>query len=315
MMPGTETREEVDSKRENNNVTVSSAQPIQLTVQKSQDDASGTRFVGVDESVDEQLKKSTIGLVSLEDFQKTKEGIEEEKRKQAAKTAQEKHSTAGKKSKKDKRKAKSKLSFLGDDEEGETEASEPESKRPKLSKNPNVDTSFLPDREREAQEREMREELRKNWLAEQERIKNEVIEITYSYWDGSGHRKVVECKKGDDIGAFLGKCRNQVPELRGTSVDNLMYIKVSFFNSMSADWQEDLIIPHHYTFYDFIINKARGKSGPLFNFDVHDDVRLISDATKEKDESHAGKVVEPDPRSFPLRDGRCTTRIKTTVPT
>jgi XAP5, circadian clock regulator len=47
-----------------------------------------------------------------------------------------------------------------------------------------------------------------------------------------------------------------------------------------------------YTFYDFIINKARGKSGPLFNFDVHDDVRLLADATKEKDESHAGKVVE-----------------------
>lgn len=56
--------------------------------------------------------------------------------------------------------------------------------------------------------------------------------------------------------------------------------------------QEDLIIPAHYTFYDFIVNKARGKSGPLFNFDVHDDVRLLADATKEKDESHAGKVVE-----------------------
>ena len=54
----------------------------------------------------------------------------------------------------------------------------------------------------------------------------------------------------------------------------------------------DLTIPQHYTFYDFIINKARGKSGPLFNFDVHDDVRLLADATKEKDESHAGKVVE-----------------------
>lgn len=55
-----------------------------------------------------------------------------------------------------------------------------------------------------------------------------------------------------------------------------------------------LILAHlqHYTFYDFIINKARGKSGPLFNFDVHDDVRLLADATKEKDESHAGKVVE-----------------------
>ena len=40
------------------------------------------------------------------------------------------------------------------------------------------------------------------------------------------------------------------------------------------------------------MNKARGKSGPLFNFDVHDDVRLLADANVEKDESHAGKVVE-----------------------
>lgn len=40
----------------------------------------------------------------------------------------------------------------------------------------------------------------------------------------------------------------------------------------------------HYTFYDFIVNKARGKSGPLFNFDVHEDVRLMQDVTVEKDE-------------------------------
>lgn len=52
------------------------------------------------------------------------------------------------------------------------------------------------------------------------------------------------------------------------------------------------VYEQHYTFYDFIVNKARGKSGPLFNFDVHDDVRLLADATVEKDESHAGKVVE-----------------------
>ncbi|KAJ2725542.1 hypothetical protein GGI07_001170 [Coemansia sp. Benny D115] len=71
-----------------------------------------------------------------------------------------------------------------------------------------------------------------------------------------------------------------VVELRGSKVDALVYVK------------EDLIIPHHYTFYDFIVNRARGKSGPLFDFDVHDDVRLVHDATKEKDDSHAGKVCE-----------------------
>lgn len=199
-----------------------------------------------------------------------------------------------KKRKKRKKAANSTLSFSIDDEDG-GEAGEPngknkntgqdddepthQAKRAKL-KNPSVDTSFLPDREREEEERRTREELRKEWLGAQEEMKKEEIEITCSYWDGSGHRMSVKCKKGDDIGTFLEKCRQQVPELRGISVDNLMYIK------------EDLIIPHHYTFYDFIVNKARGKSGPLFNFDVHDDVRLIADATIEKDESHAGKVVE-----------------------
>lgn len=53
-----------------------------------------------------------------------------------------------------------------------------------------------------------------------------------------------------------------------------------------------ILFLQHYTFYDFIVNKARGKSGPLFNFDVHDDVRMLADANVEKDESHAGKVVE-----------------------
>jgi hypothetical protein len=39
-----------------------------------------------------------------------------------------------------------------------------------------------------------------------------------------------------------------------------------------------------YTFYDLIITKARGKSGPLFSWDVHEDVRVLADASREKDE-------------------------------
>lgn len=71
----------------------------------------------------------------------------------------------------------------------------PSAKRAKLTKNPFVDTSFLPDREREENERKMREELRKKWLTEQEEVKKEEIEVTYSYWDGSGHRKSVTVSK------------------------------------------------------------------------------------------------------------------------
>lgn len=149
-----------------------------------------------------------------------------------------------------------------------------------MKKNPDVNTSFLPDKERDEREKKEKEKLKEKWLAEQQILKDEKILVTYSYWDGSGHRKQVECKKGDTIAQFLDKCRTQIHEIRNVNVDNLLYVK------------EDLIIPHHYTFYDFIVNKIRGKSGPLFSFDVHDDIRLVNDASIEKNESHAGKVVE-----------------------
>ena len=55
--------------------------------------------------------------------------------------------------------------------------------------------------------------------------------------------------------------------------------------------KEDLIIPSNKTFYDFIVTKARGKSGPLFDFGVNDDVRLLGGANVETEESHAGKVI------------------------
>ncbi|KIL69898.1 hypothetical protein M378DRAFT_68685 [Amanita muscaria Koide BX008] len=255
---------------------------------------STNRFVGQHDSVEDSLRHSTVGLVRLEDFQQRRKEIEEAKAREAARSNELKDEQ--KKSKKRKKVAKATLSFaLDDEEDGEDgdasvkseskeqddgDSNEPPVKKSKFKKNPHVDTSFLPDREREEAERRERERLRLEWLEKQEQVKKEDIEITYSYWDGTGHRKSVVCKKGDSISTFLEKCRQQFSELRGVSVDNLMYVK------------EDLMIPHHHTFYDFIINKARGKSGPLFNFDVHDDVRLLHDATKEKDESHAGKVVE-----------------------
>jgi len=87
-------------------------------------------------------------------------------------------------------------------------------------------------------------------------------------------------KKGTTIEQFLELVRQEFKELRGVSAENLLFVK------------EDLIIPHHFSFYDLIVSKARGKSGPLFHFDVHDDIRVVNDASIEKDESHAAKVVE-----------------------
>lgn len=255
---------------------------------------SSNRFVGENDSMEESLKKHTVGLVHLEEFQQRRKEIEELKAREAAMTSELKYvslsnwfeaRTGGlqdmecllrdeqKKAKKRKKAAKAKLSFaMDDDEEGEGSGSntpgangdgeeadgEKPAKRSKFRKNPGVDTSFLPDRDREEDDRRERERLRQEWLKRQEDLKHEEIEVTYSFWDGSGHRKSVmvsspfvdiqtcwltvrphcirqlltsygnglQCKKGDDIGSFLEKARQQFPELRNVTSDNLMYIKV-----------------------------------------------------------------------------------------
>jgi hypothetical protein len=34
--------------------------------------------------------------------------------------------------------------------------------------------------------------LQQEWIAQQTVIKNEMLQITYSYWDGQGHRRVIQ---------------------------------------------------------------------------------------------------------------------------
>ncbi|CAN6587038.1 unnamed protein product [Malus baccata var. baccata] len=247
------------------------------------------------EILETAFKKETIGLVTREQYVEKKENIknkyEEEEKEKLQKLQQEEEELQLQKRKKRKIKGSSRLSFADEVEDGiEEEGGENKSTEAtrlrcgRLGKDPTVETSFLPDSEREAEEQAERERLRKQWQTEQDKIRRESLQITYSYWDGTGHRRVLQVKKGDKIGDFLKAVQQQLApefrEVRTTSVENLLYVK------------EDLIIPHQHSFYELIVNKARGKSGPLFHFDVHEDVRTIADATIEKDESHAGKVVE-----------------------
>lgn len=269
---------------------------LEMRKQKIEDENAianiGNKFAVHYDAVEAQLKSSTVGLVTLNEMKAKQEFMVHEREKQLAKKEAEKALKVEEEKQKQKKKVKekAKLSFSVEDEESESDENydksdndEPLLKRKKIGKNPDVDTSFLPDREREEAENRLREQLRQEWVTKQEQLKNEEIEITYSYWDGSGHRRIARMRKGNTVSQFLHRCletlRKDFTELRVATVDQLMYIK------------EDLIIPHHYSFYDFIVTKARGKSGPLFNFDVHEDVRLVADARVEKDESHAGKVV------------------------
>ncbi|DBA03667.1 TPA: hypothetical protein N0F65_006846 [Lagenidium giganteum] len=251
-------------------------QDIQLTHQRGARIDKG--FQSRKEDEDAEFKRQTVGLVTAEEFRRKRENLAN-----ARDVVEDAPRVEKKKPKKRKQKKTGPLSFSMDDDVDD-DAEIAVTKKLKITKNPHVETDFLPDKERQQKEEEERRKLRKEWEEEQERIKNENVVVTYSYWDGSGHRREITVPKKTTIGRYLELVRqqlvNEFAELRGVSGDNLIYVK------------EDLIIPHHYTFYDLIVTKARGKSGPLFHFDVHDDVRLINDARIEKDESHPGKVVE-----------------------
>ncbi|XP_004432213.1 PREDICTED: protein FAM50B [Ceratotherium simum simum] len=265
------------------------------TITKSKVDK---KFSAHFDAVEAELKSSTVGLVTLNDMKARQEALLKEREMQLARREQLEarqlrlEALREQARKREQKRKISSLSFSleegGEGGEGAAAAERPkpgEVSRPKkhLGKNPDVDTSFLPDREREEEENRLREELRREWEARRETVKREEMEVTFSYWDGSGHRRAVRIHKGGTVQQFLKKAlqglRKDFRELRAAGVEQLMYVK------------EDLILPHYHTFYDLLVTKARGKSGPLFNFDVHDDVRLLSDATMEKDESHAGKVV------------------------
>ncbi|XP_063991573.1 protein FAM50 homolog [Diachasmimorpha longicaudata] len=272
-------------------------QEIELRKKKIEDDLKihniENKFATHYNAVEQQLKTSTIGLVTLNEMKAKQENIVKERERKLAQKEKEKEqekerALAAKQAEKNKQKKQIQaLSFnLDEDEEDSEENSEDDDATPavkKIKKNPHVDTSFLRDREREEEENRLREELRQEWAMKQNALKEEEIEITFSYWDGSGHRRSVMMKKGNSIYQLLQRClevlRREFSELKTVMADQLMYVK------------EDLILPHHYTFYDFIVTKARGKSGPLFTFDVHDDIRMVHDASVETEESHAGKVL------------------------
>uniref|UniRef100_A0A671RVZ8 Protein FAM50A-like n=1 Tax=Sinocyclocheilus anshuiensis TaxID=1608454 RepID=A0A671RVZ8_9TELE len=246
------------------------------------------------DAVEQELKSSTVGLVTLNDMKAKQEALVKEREKQLAKKEQSKElqlkleKQKEKKRKEEQKRKIASLSFSPDEGvEEEEEEEEPEEeicipvKKKKLGKNPDMDTSFLLDRDREVIQfcttcnPEFDTLLLLCCMCKLD--KHVLMHVLYC--------KIVlhSMKKGNTIQQFLQRAlevlRKDFSELRSAGVEHLMYIK------------EDLIIPHHHSFYDFIVTKARGKSGPLFSFDVHDDIRLVNDATVEKDESHAGKVV------------------------
>lgn len=247
---------------------------------------------GQAEVVDLAFKAQTVGLVSKEEFQEKQSNFD---RIRGADNAHSSEKTVGKATDEAnlRKKKVATLSFDVDEseeEEEEARASLEDPRKhgigvlPRLGKDPLVDTCFLPDRDKELQEKEMRAILEKEYIRKQEALKAEPLSVTYSYFNGSGHRRSVTVRKGDTILDFL-KCvqaqlRDSFREIKSSSSSDLMYIK------------EDVILPHSMSFYELIMRKAQGKSGPLFRFDVQEHISAVADCRLPSMDSHPGKVVE-----------------------
>ncbi|KAG5963521.1 hypothetical protein E4U58_003539 [Claviceps cyperi] len=113
-----------------------------------------------------------------------------------------------------------------------------------------------------------REALRREFVAVQEAVKATEIAIPFIFYDGSNVTGgTVRVKKGDFVWVLLDKSRKVGAERRvgergnprrawaRVGVDDLMLVR------------DNIIIPHHYDFYYFIINECYGPEGRrLFEF-------------------------------------------------
>uniref|UniRef100_A0A915LV98 Protein FAM50 homolog n=2 Tax=Meloidogyne TaxID=189290 RepID=A0A915LV98_MELJA len=245
-----------------------------------------SKFTTNVDQIEEKFKASTVGLVTLDEVKERQNEIYS-LNKELSKVTDDNEQ----KPRFDRVVQKRVLSFKNFDDEEEDEKPVVIVKK-RLGMDPTVDTSFLPDRERDEQIQRERERIGAEWLEMQEKEKNEEIMVAFCYWDGSSHRRDFKTKKGTTIAQFLQKAldlfRKEFLELKLATVENLMFIK------------EDLIIPHFYTFQDFIKTRQMGKTGPLWQFESVGEIRVRQDAALDVGESHPVKANFEDTRC------RCT---------
>ncbi|KAL8931040.1 MAG: hypothetical protein Q9208_000142 [Pyrenodesmia sp. 3 TL-2023] len=165
---------------------------------------------------------------------------------------------------------------------------------------PNANVTFVPKvmtKSALLREAQTREQLRKEFLAVQEAVKATDIVIPFVFYDGTnipgGSCKV---KKGDYVWLFLDRSRKVGAELgvgggeknssrrewARVGVDDLMLVR------------GEIIIPHHYEFYYFIVNKTLGHSStPLFDY-----ASTTTLPTSNTHSTSTSRSVSPDPATF-----------------
>ncbi|VBB76828.1 Putative protein of unknown function [Podospora comata] len=282
-----------------------------------------SRFTAQNQTTNERLSHTTVGLVGLADFRKRRAEVLEQQEREAreaaaaitrannnsnvptppdrsqtgtpaaavpvpseSETDRRHHQPPPKRKKKTttKRAVKALVSFGDDDEENNQEEAGPQTTKPK-SKNPtpesesdtkkivNTSAPVIPKALTKAarlKEQAEKDALRKEFLILQAAVKQTEIAIPFVFYDGTNiPGGVVRVKKGDHIWLFLDKSRKVGAELgvggdknanarrdwARVGVDDLMLVR------------RGVIIPHHYDFYFFIMNKTLGPKGKrLFEY-------------------------------------------------
>ncbi|KAI9163880.1 Protein FAM50 [Paramyrothecium foliicola] len=269
-------------------------------------DQAPSRFTPQNKTTNERLSNQTVGLVQLSDFRKRRAEVLEQQVREAREAAFSGTSTpdrsqtgtpdnagsdsanaSGARPLKKKKKQGKKLLSFGDDEEGDealsiassskageasaTEGTDSEDsvKKPKFRANAGV--SLAPKVMTKAalrKEAAERETLRREFLQLQTAVKATEIAIPFVFYDGTNiPGGTVRLKKGDFVWIFLDKSRKVGAELGVGEKTNALraWARVGVDDLMLV--RGTLIIPHHYEFYFFALNKSLGPNGePLFNF-------------------------------------------------
>ncbi|KHN99357.1 XAP5 domain containing protein [Metarhizium album ARSEF 1941] len=278
-----------------------------------------SRFTPQNKTTHERLSTNTVGLVALSDFRKRRAEVLEQQEREAREAAISGTSTpdrsltgtpdnAGSESNsgpgarvrppKKKQKQGKKLLSFDDEEHGDSEpSSNPDSKREAKDADPdpdsetgkpkfkaNVSVGIVPKAVTKSalrKEASQREALRREFVAVQEAVKATEIAVPFVFYDGSNiPGGTVRMKKGDFVWVFLDKSRKVGAELgvggrsnarRGwarVGVDDLMLVR------------DTVIIPHHYDFHFFVMNKTVGPSGRRL-FDYSSEAPVVEEPAED----------------------------------
>ncbi|KAL8830450.1 MAG: hypothetical protein Q9170_005733 [Blastenia crenularia] len=171
---------------------------------------------------------------------------------------------------------------------------------------PNAKVAFVPKAMTKSallREAQTKEQLRKEFLAMQEAVKATEIIIPFVFYDGTnipgGSCRV---KKGDYVWLFLDRSRkvgaelgvgggeknNSRREWARVGVDDLMLVR------------GEIIIPHHYDFYYFIVNKTLGhSSAPLFDYSPTTKIPAFNTHSSSNSSSASPEPTTYDPLARP----------------